>query len=221
MQEGLRRMYAENESVFYYLTLYNEAYPMPAMPEEDCREGILKGMYRLGGVDADGKSEVRPQLFGSGPFVGQVQKAQEILAHKYGVSTDLWSVTSYSELRRDARETTRWNALHPKETPRVSYVENVLDGLQGPFISASDYMSTVADQIRQWVPGAYYTLGTDGFGRSDTRKALRRHFEVDAAHIVLTTLGALADAGLFDRDQLPEVIRDLDIDPDKISAVNA
>jgi pyruvate dehydrogenase E1 component len=222
VQDGLRRMYAENESVFYYLTLYNEAYSMPPMPEEDCREGILRGMYRLGGVDAMSKqSDVRPQLFGSGPIVLQIQEAQEILAKEYGVSTDLWSVTSYSELRRDARAATRWNALHPDETPRKSYLENVLSGLEGPFISASDYMSTVADQIRQWVPGPYYALGADGFGRSDTRAALRRHFEVDTAHIVLTTLTALADSGHFDRSKLAEAIKNLDIDPEKIDSAIA
>ena len=167
------------------------------------------------------QSDVRPQLFGSGPIVLQIQEAQEILAKEYGVSTDLWSVTSYSELRRDARAATRWNALHPDETPRKSYLENVLSGLEGPFISASDYMSTVADQIRQWVPGPYYALGADGFGRSDTRAALRRHFEVDTAHIVLTTLTALADSGHFDRSKLAEAIKNLDIDPEKIDSAIA
>lgn len=220
VQEGLRRMYAENESIFYYLTLYNQAYPMPPMPE-GCEEGILKGMYRVGGVDAGKNDSVRPQLFGSGPVLLDVRLAQHMLADRYGVSSDLWSVTSYGELRREARSVERWNRLHAETEPRKSYVEETLSGLNGPFIAASDHVSSVPDQIAPWVPGPYHVLGTDGFGRSDTRHALRRHFEIDAANIVLATLTALADLGQFDRDRLVSVYDDLDIDPEKMDPATA
>ena len=217
VQDGLRRMYEDDQSIFYYLTLYNESYEMPPMPEA-AAEGILKGMYRLKGVDvgSDGNERKRPQLFGSGPILREVLRAQDLLAEKYNVSSDVWSVTSYKTLRGEAQAAERWNRLHPQEEPRQSYLEQTLARFDGPFIAASDNMKLVADQIRDWVPGTYRTLGTDGFGRSDTREALRRHFEVDAEQIVLTTLAALAEHCQFEKNRLPQVIEELGLEPDKI-----
>ena len=223
IQDGLKRMYADDESIFYYLTLYNESYDMPSMPE-NAVDGILKGMYRLKGVEigsGNGKQGLRPQLLGSGPILREVIRAQGILAEKYGVSSDVWSVTSYKTLRGDALAAERWNRLHPREKPRRSYLEETLAGQAGPFIAASDNMKLVADQIRRWVPGPYVTLGTDGFGRSDTREALRRHFEVDAEHIVFATLRSLSEHSQFEKDKLPQAIEDLGIDPEKIDSAVA
>ncbi|MCA9111438.1 MAG: pyruvate dehydrogenase (acetyl-transferring), homodimeric type, partial [Planctomycetaceae bacterium] len=217
IQDGLRRMYAEGENIFYYLSVYNEDYEMPAMPEADhVREGILKGMYRLSSTESGEGQQKRPQLFGSGTILREVVRAQGILKEQYGIGTDLWSVTSYSELCRDAMATSRRNALHPEQEARKSYLESSLAGADGPFISASDNVRLVADQIRQWIPGRYQILGTDGFGRSDTRKTLRRHFEIDAECTVYATLSALADEGQFDRHQLSAALSDLGINPDKI-----
>jgi pyruvate dehydrogenase E1 component len=209
-------MYREQESIFYYLTLYNQNYPMPAMPE-GAEEGILRGMHQIRGREAGGESagRLRPQLLASGPMVLEAQRAQEILGERFGVPSDLWSVTSYSQLRREAAAADRWNQLHPNDTPRTSYLEQSFDGLEGPFVAVTDYVTLVPEQIRRWTPGRYRTLGTDGFGRSDTKQALRRHFEVDAEHIVLATLSAVAEEGEFDRDRLPHVIEQLEIDPEK------
>jgi pyruvate dehydrogenase E1 component len=220
IQDGLRRMFAENESILYYLTVYNEQYVQPEMPA-GAAEGILRGMYRLSSVDGKRPITHRPQLFGSGPILQEVLQAQQILAERYGVGSDAWSVTSYTELARDAVAATRWNRLHPREEPRRSYLEKQLAGHDGPFISASDNVRLVADQIREWVPGTYVALGTDGFGRSDTREALRRHFEVDAECTVYATLAALSRHRQFDRDRLPEVIRELSIDPEKVNPLIA
>ncbi len=217
IQDGLRRMYADGENIFYYISVYNEAYEMPSMPKGDhVQEGILKGMYRISSTDSGDGQQKRPQLFGSGTILPEVLRAQQLMQEKYGIGTDVWSVTSYSELCRDAMATSRWNALHPDGDGRVSYLESSLDGIDGPFISASDNVRLVADQIRQWIPGRYQVLGTDGFGRSDTRETLRRHFEIDAECTVFATLSALADEGQYDRQQLPGVLRDLGIDADKI-----
>ncbi len=217
IQEGLRRMYAEGENVFYYLSVYNESYEMPAMPAgEGVRDGILRGMYRFSST-ADGTGQQRrPQLFGSGPILNCALGAQKILQERYGLGSDVWSVTSYSELCRAAMAATRWNRLHPTSEPRRSYLEQTLADLEGPFIAASDNVRLVPDQIRQWVPGDYVVLGTDGFGRSDTRKVLRRHFEIDAECIAYAALEALARAGQFDRQRLPEVLSELGIDPEKV-----
>jgi pyruvate dehydrogenase E1 component len=222
VQDGLKRMYRDGESIFYYLTLYNQSYPMPAMPE-GAEEGILRGIHQVGSRDVDGDpvTGLRAQLLTSGPMVLEAERAQEILADHYRVPSDLWSVTSYSQLRREAAAAQRWNQLHPKEDPRTSYVEQRFDGLEGPFVAVSDFVTLVPEQIRPWVPGRYCTLGTDGFGRSDTKKALRRHFEVDAEQIVLTTLSALAEDGQFDREKLPEVIKHLDINPEKPDPASA
>jgi len=215
IQDGLRRMYAENENIFFYLSVYNEAIDQPVMPE-GVQEGILRGMYKLKSTDSAQGQVRRPQLFGSGTILPGVVKAQAILKEKYGIGCDLWSVTSYNELSRDAMAATRWNRLHPTEAPKKSYVETQLAGSEGPFISASDNIRAWADQVREWVPGTYTVLGTDGFGRSDTRPTLRRHFEVDAECTVYATLHALAHDGAFDKARLPEVIKELGIDPEKV-----
>ncbi len=217
IQDGLRRMYADGENIFYYLSIYNENYEMPPLPQEEgITEGILRGIYRLHSTDSRDGQQLRPQLFGSGTTIREVLKAQQILADQYYIGTDVWSVTSYSELCRDAMATSRWNRLHPGEPQRQSYLESKLEGQSGPFVAASDNVRLVPDQIRQWVPGRFNVLGTDGFGRSDTREVLRRHFEIDAECTAYATLSALADEGQFDRGRLAEVLHNLGIDPDKI-----
>jgi pyruvate dehydrogenase E1 component len=215
IQDGLRRMYVDNENVFYYLSVYNEQYQMPPMPE-GVHEGILRGIYRIGGTESAEGQKLRPQLFGSGTILPGVLKAQKMLKEKYGIGSDVWSVTSYNELSRDAMSASRWNRLHPTEKPRKSYLETALADTKGPFIAASDNVRGVPDQIREWVPGQFVVLGTDGFGRSDTRPVLRRHFEIDAECTVYAALHALADQGAFDRQKLPQVLADLGIDPDKV-----
>jgi len=212
IQDGLHRMYHEGEEVFYYLTLYNENYAMPPMPE-GVQEGILKGLYRFrAGTPVQGH---RAHLFGSGPIIRQALLAQEILAEKYGVCADVWSATSYKRLRNEALEAKRWNMLHPTEVPRVSYLESVLEHEEGVFVAVSDYMKIVPDQIAPWVPGGLMTLGTDGFGRSDTRTALRRFFEIDAESTVIATLYALALEGEIKMEVVHKAILELNVDPEK------
>ena len=224
VQDGIRRMYQEQESIFYYVTLYNENYEQPEMPK-GARDGILRGMYRLPAVVKKGgkraTKKTRPQLFGSGPILREVVRAQQILAERYDVEADVWSVTSYKELRREAMEADRWNRLHPDAKPRSSFVADSLAGLEGPFIASSDYMQLVSQQIAPWVPGEFTTLGTDGFGRSDTREALRRHFEVDAECVVVATLGALARRGDVPTADVKKAIKQLGVDPEKIDPVSA
>nr|WP_236625007.1 MULTISPECIES: pyruvate dehydrogenase (acetyl-transferring), homodimeric type [Pirellulaceae] len=214
VQEGLQRMFADGEQCIYYITAENEEYMHPEMPE-GCEHGIVKGMYKYKSVDVDG-SKKRVQLFGSGAILNCALKAQEILAEKYSVASDVWSVTSYTQLRREAGACERWNRLHPTETPRKSYLEETLEGVEGPFISASDYVRALGEQLTPWVPGDYYVLGTDGMGRSETREALRRHFEVDAESIVIATLYRLAKAGEFEMSDVAAAIKDLDYDAEKI-----
>jgi len=219
IQDGLRRMYVEGESIFYYITLYNEDYAMPAMPA-GAAEGILKGMYQVSSRDVS-RSKVRVQLLGSGPILRLVLEAQEILAKEYKVASDAWSVTSYKELRREALEVERWNMLHPTSEPRTCYVQDMFKDRQGPFIAASDYMHLVLEQIAKWVPGGLVTLGTDGFGRSDSREGLRRHFEVDAAHIVFATLSTLFRQGSITKATIQKAAKSLGIDAEKINPVRA
>jgi pyruvate dehydrogenase E1 component len=214
VHEGLKRMYEEGEECLYYITAENEAYVQPEIPE-GCEEGIIKGMYKFKSREVDG-AKARVQLFGSGAILNCALKAQEILAEKYNIASDVWSVTSYTLLRRDAHATERWNRLHPTETPRKSYLEETLDGVEGPFISASDYVRALGEQLTPWIPGDYYVLGTDGMGRSETREALRRHFEVDAESITIAALGRLAKAGTFEAADVAQAIKDLDYDPDKV-----
>jgi len=212
VQDGLRRMYAEGEDVFYYLTLYNENYQMPPMPE-GVREGVLKGLYRFRKGQKGPK--LSAQLFGSGPVLRFALAAQEILAERFGVSADVWSATSYKTLRAEALNAQRWNMLHPAEPKRTSYLEQVLAKEQGPFVAVSDFMKLVPDQIAPWVPGGLFTLGTDGFGRSDTRAALRRFFEIDTESIVIATLYALAEKGKIKKAVVADAIKALGVDPEK------
>jgi pyruvate dehydrogenase E1 component len=215
-------MYQEQESIFYYLTLYNEVVETPPLPEcEGVTEGILRGMYHLARVAPENREGQAPraQLFGSGTILREARRAQELLAEQFGVASDLWSVTSYNLLARDARDAARHNRLHPGEEPRRSFLEQTLSGIEGPCVAATDYMQLVPEQIRPWTPGPYLTLGTDGFGRSDTRGALREFFEVNAEHIALAALTGLAQRDQFDRDQLPQAIRRLNIDPNKPNPV--
>jgi pyruvate dehydrogenase E1 component len=212
IRDGLKRMYADGEEYFYYLTLYNESYPMPGIPE-GAEEGILKGLYRLKSAPK-GKAH-KAHLFGSGPLIREALRAQEILAEQFDVSADVWSATSYKLLRGDALRTKRWNMLHPTAVPKKSYLESVLQNEEGAFIAVSDYMKMVPDQIAPWVPGGLTTLGTDGFGRSDTRPNLRRFFEVDAEVTTVATLYALYQKGLLPAQTVEAAIQKLGIDPEK------
>jgi len=218
VQDGIRRMYQLQEDRFYYLTLYNENYPMPAMPQGLNPEGVLKGIYRLQAAP-EGKAVV--QLFGSGPILNEAVRAQEILAGQYGVAADVWSVTSYNELRRDALAAERWNRLHPGQAPRVPYIVAALEGAEGPIVAATDYMKVVADQVAPWLPGRMETLGTDGFGRSDNREYLRRHFEVNAESIATAALSRLARDGRFDMEKAKAAFGELGVDTEKIDPSRA
>ncbi|MFB0517466.1 MAG: pyruvate dehydrogenase (acetyl-transferring), homodimeric type [Candidatus Neomarinimicrobiota bacterium] len=221
VQDGLRRMYHEREDIFYYITLGNENYPMPAM-REGIEEGILKGLYRFSeGPRQRGKPMTRAHILGSGAILLEAMRAQEILAERYAVSAAVWSATSFKELRREVLAAERWNMLHPAEPPRKPYITRLLEGEQGPFIAATDYMKTVAAQVCRWVPGGLFPLGTDGFGRSDTREALRRHFEVDAESITIAVLYQLAQRGEIDLEAVRQAIEDLSIDPEKPDPVTA
>jgi pyruvate dehydrogenase E1 component len=226
--DGLRRMFVEGEEIFYYLSLYNENHVMPPMPA-GVEDGILKGLYKFkagiagilpahtklaGGTPA--LPGIKAHIFGSGPIINSALKAQEILAERYGVSADVWSATSYKLLRTDAIRCQRWNMLHPTEPPKKNYVETLLAKEQGAFVAVSDNIRTVPDQIAPWVPGGLMTLGTDGFGRSDTRARLRHFFEVDAESTVIATLYALAAKGLVERTVVARAINDLGVDPEKI-----
>ena len=212
-------MYVDGESIFYYLTVTNEPLPMPEMPEgTEVRDGILKGMY-LYRPSPRRDLPLRTQLFGSGTIMFEVLKAQEILEKNYGVAADVWSVTSYKQLYREANDCERWNMLHPTAAPKMPYVTQVLKDAPGPFIAASDYMKVLPESIAQWIPGRLVALGTDGFGRSENRTALRDFFEVDAKHIVLATLGALAREKKIGGDVLEKAIRELGINPEKANPV--
>jgi pyruvate dehydrogenase E1 component len=214
IQEGIRRMYDDGESIFYYLTLMNENYDMPAMPA-NCADGILKGMYRL--KDSENKkNRLRAQLFGSGAILNEALKAQRILEEKYGVAADVWSITSYRELYRDGHAAERWNRLHPGEPPRVPFVTECVKNAPGVFVAASDYLKALPDAIARWFPRPLHALGTDGFGRSESRAALRDFFEVDARHIAVATLHALAQAGSLKAEVVQKAIQEFEINPQKL-----
>ena len=221
VQDGIRRMYEKGEDLFYYITMYNEDYAMPAMPE-GCAEGILRGIYKL--KPATG-GEAVAQLFGSGPILNEVLRAQGMLAEKYGVHADVWSVTSYTELRRDALAVERWNRLHPAEKERQNYLQTALEGTQGPIIAASDYMKVLPDSLAPWLnagPTArLVTLGTDGFGRSDNREHLRQHFEVNAESIVGATLSKLAREGKFKPKAAQKALAELGLKVDGVDPARA
>ena len=219
VQDGMRRMYEADESVYYYITVENENYAHPPLPK-GATDGILRGLYRLPSAADDkpatakktrGKAPPRVQLLGSGAILGETLAAVELL-REYGVEADVWSATSFNELRRDGLSVQRWNRLHPTSKPRKSYVEQCLDGTDGPVIAATDYMQAYADQIRPWVRGRYEVLGTDGFGRSDTRRRLRQFFEVSREHIAYAALKALADEGTLPAKTVTDAAKKLGID---------
>ncbi|QJD59025.1 pyruvate dehydrogenase (acetyl-transferring), homodimeric type [Pseudomonas sp. gcc21] len=219
IREGARRMMEEQENVYYYLTVMNEAYTQPALPEgEHIQEGIMRGMYLL--EEAKQPGELHVQLMGSGTILREVREAAKILQEQFGVSSDVWSATSFNELRRDGLDVERWNRLHPDQEPRTSFVEQNLAGRKGPVIAATDYMKLYAEQIRQWVPGTFKVLGTDGFGRSDSRRKLRYFFEVDRNWVAYSALVALAEAGVLERKVLGEALTSLGIDSDKTNPLD-
>jgi pyruvate dehydrogenase E1 component len=215
IQDGIRRMYVDQESIFYYLTVTNEPLAMPGLPEgKDVRQGILKGIYRFR-ASAKKDAKLRAQLFGSGTIMYEVLKAQQILEGKYGVAADVWSVTSYKELYRDGNDCERWNMLHPGEKLRVPFVSQALKDAAGVLVAASDYMKVLPELISQWLPRPLVALGTDGFGRSESRASLRDFFEVDAKHIVLATLNALARDKQIKLEVVQRAVKDLGINPEK------
>lgn len=215
IQDGLKRMYQDFEDIFYYITVMNENYQHPPMPDM-AEEGILKGMYLL---NAGSKKKLKVKLLGAGTILREVIAAGELLKQDFGVASDVWSVTSFNELRRDGMDTQRWNSLHPEKKARTCYVTSSLLGSDLPVIAATDYMKIYADQIREYVPGRYVVLGTDGFGRSDTRAKLRKFFEVDRFYITVAALKALADDGLIPVSKVAQAIKKYDIDPEKPNPV--
>jgi len=216
IQDGMRRMYQEQEDVYYYITVMNENYSHPEMPKGS-EEGIIKGMYlfREGSGEGEKNPNLRVQLLGSGTILREVIAAADILKEEYGVISDIWSVTSFNELRREALAATRWNMLHPAKKPKKSYVRSCLEKQEGPVVAATDYMKIFADQIREFVPGKYRVLGTDGFGRSDTREKLRQFFEVDRYYVTVAALKSLAEDGKISPEKVVEAINKYNIDPDK------
>ncbi|MGI8407788.1 MAG: transketolase-like TK C-terminal-containing protein, partial [Actinomycetota bacterium] len=218
VRDGLRRMYDENEDVFYYITLYNENYIMPSMPE-GVEEGILKGLYRF--KEAEGSKKHKAQILGSGSIIGVALEAQEILAGEFDVAADVWSATSYSELRREALEVERWNRLHPGDARKQPYVTRLLEQHDGPILAVSDSMKAVPDQVARWMPAPFVPLGTDGFGRSDNRERLRDHFEINAQHVVVATLAALAEFGDVKPEVVADAIKRFEIDPERTSSARA
>ncbi len=217
IQDGIRRMYEQMEDRFYYITHYNEFYVQPPMPE-GCREGILRGIYLFSPAPS-GKATV--QLFGSGPILNEALRAQEILRDRFQIQADVWSVTSYNELRREALAVERWNRLHPAEQPRRPYIAAVLEGHEGPIVAATDYMKIVPDQLAPWLGGRLVSLGTDGFGRSDNRQHLRRFFEVNAESIAAAALAALAREGELSPARAVAAMTELGVDPEKADPARA
>ncbi len=217
MRDGMRRMYDEQENVFYYITVMNENYHQPAMPK-GAEDDIVKGMYLF---RQGGRKKKKVQLLGSGTILREVIAAADLLDKDFGVAADIWSATSFNELHRDGAEVDRWNRLHPEEKPRECHVASKLAGRNGPFIAATDYVKTFADQIRAWVPGRYVVLGTDGFGRSDTRAQLRKYFEVDRYHVAVAALKALADEGTIPASDVSKAIKLYGIDPAKPHPITA
>jgi pyruvate dehydrogenase E1 component len=212
-------MYKEGENIFYYITVMNDPYAMLAMPK-GVEAGILKGMYKFRAT-TNKKSKLRAQLFGSGAILNEALRAQEVLEKNYGVAADVWSVTSYKALYTDAIEAERWNRLHPDDTPRVPYVAECLQDEQGVLVAATDYLKTLPAMVAKWMPRRLATLGTDGFGRSESREALREFFEVDSRFIALATLHELAQDGLVGEATVQNAIKDFGINPDKPNPVTS
>jgi pyruvate dehydrogenase E1 component len=216
VREGMCRMYEHQEDIFYYITVMNENYPQPSMPDDKARvkEGILKGMYKFRAAKKE-NAKRKANLFGSGTIMNEVLKAQEMLEERYDIAADVWSVTSYTELRREALDTDRWNMLHPNAEPRLPYVRQCVGDTPGIFVAASDYVKTMPDGIARWLPGPMIALGTDGFGRSESREALRDFFEVDSRYVTLAALTLLAREGEISFEDVDEAMSDLQIDPEK------
>ena len=218
VQDGLRRMFQEGENRFYYITTMNENYVQPDMPE-GVEDGIIQGMYPL--RRAPDTKGLRVQLMGAGTILREVEAAAEILEKDYQVAADVWSLTSVNQLQREGKAALRWNMLHPEEKARVPYLTQQLQGNEGPVVVATDYLKAYTDQLREFVPGRYVTLGTDGFGRSDTREKLREFFEVSREYIVIAALYALAEEGQLERAQVSQAMRSLGISTDKIDPLSA
>jgi pyruvate dehydrogenase E1 component len=216
VHDGIRRMYQENEDCFYYITIYNEFYPQEPMPE-GCHDGILRGIY----LYRPSAEKAVAQLFGSGPILNEALRAQQLLAENYAVPANVWSVTSYNQLRREALGVERWNRLHPTEEPRRPYIQQILDGHDGPVVAATDYMKMVPDQLAPWLPGRLVSLGADGFGRSENRQYLRRFFEVNAESIVCATLSRLSREGKFDRQRARQAMDEMGVDPEAVDPATA
>jgi pyruvate dehydrogenase E1 component len=215
--DGLRRMYYEEQDIFYYITLMNENYEMPILPMGST-EGICRGIYRLTSRDL-GPNAPKVQLFGSGAILRESLRAQDILEQQFGVGSNVFSVTSYKSLYDDGRECERWNRLHPNEPPRVAYVAQALQGETGPVVAALDYVAAVGLSVSPWVKSSHAVLGADGFGRSEARKELRRFFEVDAENIALAALAELAGEGRYPQEKLQAAIKTLGLDPEKPNPV--
>ncbi len=218
IQDGMRRMYVNQEDVYYYITVMNENYAHPAMPK-GAEQGIIKGMYLFSEGKAKSAKEPKVQLMGSGTILREVIAAADLLEKDFGVAADVWSVTSFNELRREGLDCERWNMLHPEAAPRASHVEQCMTNREGPVIAATDYMRSFADQIRGFLPKNFKVLGTDGFGRSDTRKHLREFFEVDRFYIAVAALKALADEGTIAASEVSRAIALYKINPDKPNPV--
>jgi pyruvate dehydrogenase E1 component len=221
IRDGIYRMYEKQENIFYYITVMNENYAQPAMPKsKDIKEGILKGMYKL---KASGKktAKAKAHLLGSGTILNEVVKAQEILEKDYGVSADVWSVTSYKNLHLDAMETERWNMMNPDKKAKTPYIAQITKGEKGVFVSASDYVQILGDAISSWLPGPLKTLGTFGFGRSENRASLRDFFEVDAKHIVYATLYSLVKEGTIKPEALKKATEELKINTEKSNPMHS
>jgi len=221
LRDGMRRMFEEQENVFYYITIENENYVQPPMPEGDhIEEGILKGLYLLKKSDMK-KPKLTADIMANGSILNEALKAKEILEEKYGVATNVWSATSYKQLHNDGLEVERWNRMHPTETPRVPYVSRMLKGAEGAIVAASDYVKALPDTICRWTPGGLISLGTDGFGRSEGRAQLRDFFEVDARFITLAALAHLQKKEMLDGTFVAQAMKDLGIDSEKINPMMA
>jgi pyruvate dehydrogenase E1 component len=215
IQDGLRRMCVDQENVFYYITVMNENYTHPAMPA-GVEQSILKGMYLLRESPRGKKAKgPRVQLLGSGTILREAIAAADLLEKEWNVTADIWSCPSFTELRRDGIDAERWNTLHPDQKPRQAFVQQCLEGRQGPVVAATDYIRAFADGIRRWVPARYHVLGTDGYGRSDTREKLRRFFEVDRFHIAVAALKSLGDEGSLPASAAADAVRKYGIDANK------